>query len=270
MTPMVFSEQQKTDAKPQWLAPDASFEAAFRQRYPLVWLLTLIGPWVLTAVLLVLLYLTQGKEYVGKLLGAAAAAFLFFGRFIILGGQRGEAGALQTFLSPEELFLMLLYMDLLVACVLIFHLGFVFRLPFLGPRLQLLVEDGHFILRSNPWMKRASFIGLVAFVMFPLAATGSIGGSIFGRLLGMSRLTTFLGVALGSLLGCGMMYFGNSLLLRHLNRDNPVVMYGGIVIIALIILLLNHRYRQLKARTLAEVKRRMAENIEPGERAGPA
>lgn len=250
MPPVQQLEPVEQHSAPNWLHPDHHFETSFRQRYPMIWLVTLVGPFVLTAAILVMLYLTQGGEFVGKLLGAALAAFAFFGRFIILSGQKGDIGDIHQFLSSEQLFAMLMYMDLITASLLVFHLGFLFKLPMVGPKLRALVDDGHFILQANPWMKRLSFIGLVAFVMFPLAATGSVGGSIFGRLLGMSRLTTFVGVAVGSFLGCGMMYFGNSLIDQYLNRNNPVVVYGGIVVIALIILLLNYRYRQMKARSL--------------------
>lgn len=117
-----------------------------------------------------------------------------------------------------------------------------------GGKLKALVEDGQFILHSHPWMKRATFLGLVAFVMFPLAATGSVGGSIFGRLLGMSRLGTFTAIMIGNSLGCALMYFGSELITRHLDRDNPMLLIGGIAVVAAIIFLLNQRYRQFKAR----------------------
>ena len=101
-------------------------------------------------------------------------------------------------------------------------------------------------------MKRATFLGTVAFVMFPLAATGSVGGSIFGRLLGMGRHSTLMAIGLGSVAGCGLMYFGADLINRHLDRRSPTVMVGGILIIIAVILLLNLRYRRLMAEHRAE------------------
>jgi hypothetical protein len=73
-------------------------------------------------------------------------------------------------------------MDVMTACVLSSDLGFLFSLPVAGWKLKALVDDGQFDLQSNRWMKRATFLALVAFVMFPLAATGSVSGSIFVRL----------------------------------------------------------------------------------------
>jgi uncharacterized membrane protein len=179
---------------------------------------------------------------------------LFFGKFVILGGSEGELLEVREFYTAEQLVVLVLYMDVMTACVLTSHLGFLFRLPVLGGKLKTLVDDGQFILQSNRWMKRATFLGLVAFVMFPLAATGSVGGSIFGRLLGMSRLGTFTGIAIGNVLGCALMYFGSEVITRHLDRDNPMLLIGGVAVVAAIIFILNHRYRQLKAQQRGDTK----------------
>lgn len=218
---------------------DDGFERSFRRRHPLLWFSTLIGPFAMTAMVLLALSVVVSPDYVKELLVAATFTFFFFGRFVILGGQQ--------FLSPEQLVLMVLYMDLMTAMLLAFHTGFLFRLPWVGKKLRELVDDGQFILESNPWMRRMTFVGIVAFVMFPLAATGSIGGSIFGRLLGMSRLLTFTGVLTGSLLGCGLMYFGASLVEKYIHRDDPWFTVSGIAFVVLLILLLNQRYRRMKA-----------------------
>jgi hypothetical protein len=205
-----------------------------------------------TLMVLALLWYERGADFVWQLLGTALATFFLFGRFVILGGTDPGMEEISSFLTSGELFAMVVYMDVSVACVLAFHLGFLYRVPFIGPRVEALGQDSEFILHSNRWMRRATFLGLVAFVAFPLAATGGVGGAIFGRLLGMGRAATFSGVVLGSLLGCSAMYFGAALINAHLDRDNPWLLVGGIVVIAALILFLNHRYRQLKQRFLDE------------------
>ena len=229
-------------------------ETAFHRDYPLVWFLTLVGPFALTAVALFVIYELAGMNAVWRLVSTAFATFFFFGKFVILGGSEGELLEVREFYTAEQLVVLVLYMDVMTACVLTSHLGFLFRLPVLGGKLKTLVDDGQFILQSNRWMKRATFVGLVAFVMFPLAATGSVGGSIVGRLLGMSRLGTFTGIAIGNVLGCALMYFGSEVITRHLDRDNPMLLIGGIAVIAAIIFILNHRYRQLKAQPRGDTK----------------
>jgi hypothetical protein len=231
------------------------FESSFRKNYPVVWLATLIGPLVLTLCVVLLLGLLYGWGYAGKVVSYALATFFFFGRFVILGGKNSSPDALHQLLSPEQLFAMVTYMDLMVAVLLSFHIGFAFKLPVLGPKISDLVADGRFILSQHPWMRRMTFLGLIAFVTFPLAATGSVGGSIFGRLLGMGRLQTLIGIFLGSVLGNGLMYFGSELIGRYIDKDDPLTTIGGIAVVAAIIILLERRYRKMKQAGLADLRR---------------
>ena len=228
-------------------------EEAFGRDYPIAWWLTLVGPIALTCVILYLVWGFAGTKALWRLI-AMAFAFLFFGKAVILSGMEGNLLESHSFFTVEQLVVIVLYMDLMTACVLAFHLGFLFKMPVIGPKFKSLVEDGQFIMQSNPWMKRATFLGLVVFVLLPLAATGSVGGSVFGRLLGMSRLGTFLGIALGNVLGCALMYFGSELITRYVGRDNPLLLIGGIAVIVAIVLLLNHRYREIKVRNFSSQK----------------
>lgn len=224
----------------------ASIERSFPLEHPFVWLLTLVGPFVLTAVLLGMVYAIAGPEYARTLVVMAIAAMWLFGRLIILGGSDPDVAQVTGSLSSLELFAMVLYLDVAVAMVLTFHLGFLFKLPLIGRKLQALIVDSRFILSRHQWIRRATFLGLVAFVMFPLAATGSVGGSIFGRLLGLSRLSTFLGILTGSLLGNGIMLAASDLLSAHLDKNHPLVKYGGLAAVLLIVLILESRYRRLR------------------------
>ncbi|HOM18599.1 MAG TPA: small multi-drug export protein [Thermoguttaceae bacterium] len=232
----------------QLQSAEEEFTVSFRRQYPVVWWTTLLGPFVLSAAILAAVAVLAGGKWAARLVGTAAATFFFFGRFVILGGEARTPD--MDFFTPGQLMLLVTYMDLMTAILLTSHSGFLFRIPFLGPRMLALVEDGQYILKSNPWMKRLTFAGLVAFVMFPLAATGSVGGSIFGRLLGMSRTSVFIGVALGSVLGNGMMYLGANMINRYLDRNNPWLTIGGIAVVALLIFWLNYRYQRMKRQAM--------------------
>ncbi len=236
------------DSAPSFVAGLDSPEAAFRRDYPTVWAVTLFGPFVLTALLIGLVWCYAGWEFTRRLITSLALAIWLFGRFIILAGSDGTLKDVSGELSTEHLFLLMTYIDVMTALVLAFHLGFLFRFPVLGPRLAALMDDGHFILDHQPWMRRTAFLGLIAFIAFPLAATGSVGGSIFGRLLGMSRLATFLGIAIGTITGNGLMYLFSNLIGEYINKDHPVVKWGGIAVILLIVLLLERRYQTLRHR----------------------
>lgn len=231
------------------LAADDEFEKNFRANYPFLWKATLLGPLLLTVIILGILYVTMGPAYVHRLVATALTTFFFFGRFVILAGAGDqEIAAIQGFFSAELLFVMVVYMDFLVATLLVFHASFLFRIPWLGSRFADLASDGHFILKKNPWIRRATFVGLIAFVTFPLASTGSVGGAVFSRILGMGRGMAFIAIMIGSVVGCGMMYYGSQLINRYLGRDNPITLVAGILVIVLVIVGLNLWYKNLKRR----------------------
>ena len=71
---------------------------------------------------------------------------------MILGGANGEVDVIRSFFTTEELVVLVLYLDLFTACVLTFHLGFLLKLPVIGPKLTDLVLDDQFILHKNPWI----------------------------------------------------------------------------------------------------------------------
>lgn len=198
---------------------------------------TLFGPLLLTAAVVGTIALIGGVGVAKRLVLTAFATFFVLGRFVILSGTESPGG-----LSPAELGLMVFYMDVMTAIVVSFHAGSLFRIPWLGKRLRVLMHDGHELLLHNHWMRRATLLGIIAFVMFPLASSGSVGGSMFGRLLGLSRMMTFFGVVVGSLLGCGTMYYGASFVNQHIDQDNFVVRWGGVLFIVALLALLNKRY----------------------------
>ena len=210
-----------------------------------------MGPFVLSGLLLLGLFYYAGWEFASRLITHTLLALWLVGRFIILSGAEGGVNDFEGALSAFQLFVLMSYLDIMTALVLAFHIGFLFRLPLVGPRVAALVTDGHFILDAQPWMRRATFLGLIAFVGFPLAATGSVGGSIFGRLLGLSRPSTFLCICIGSVIGNGLMYWFADIIDPWVDKDSWLIRFGGIAAIVLIVILLERRYRMLRDRYAA-------------------
>jgi len=231
----------------------SSFESSFRSRFPMLWLTTLLAPVVVTLVLLIVLGITQGWEYPQKLIGHALATFFIFGRFIVLVGTEGASAAKESFkvlLSPGELFAMVSYMDFMVALFVTFHMGILFRLPNIGPKIAMLVWDGKFIMDAQPWIKRVAFFGLVLFVVFPTSTTGSIGGSIFGRLLGLSRWLTVGGVLVGSILGNALMYAFSKQINQYIGPENYWIKILGVALLIVLVFMMEVRYRRVKNKFL--------------------
>jgi hypothetical protein len=229
----------------------ANFESSFRRRFPVIWTLTLLTPVVLSALILVGLGLAYGWKFPRDILGHAFLTFFVLGRFIVLMGLEGDVReGIQISMAPGQLFAMVTYMDFMTAMFVTFHMGFLFRMPYVGPKVATLVWDGKFIMDAHPWIKRVAFLGLVIFVIFPTSTTGSIGGSIFGRLLGLSRFLTLMGILLGSLIGNALMYAFSKQLNDYLSPDNWWLKIAGIALIVILMALMELRYRHVKKKYL--------------------
>ncbi len=226
------------------------FSNSFRRERPVLWWATLVGPFVVSGAMLAALWAERGLDFMLKLVGNAAATFFVLGRFAILIAGDKNSGETLARLTHAEAFVLVTWMDLFVALLLIFHGGIIFRLPWVGSRLAAVREDGEFILSMHPWMRRFTFLGLTAFVAVPVAATGSVAGSIFGRLLGLSRVGTLAAIVCGTLLGNGLMLMGSRVVnaIPFFDKDNPMNLVGGLVSVVGVVVLLNLRYRKLKQR----------------------
>lgn len=250
-TPQDIAQTDLETARLQVMDSFERFEASFRRNHPAIWWSSILGPIITTLAILTVIGATIGPEMVVKILIAAAVTFVFLSRFVILGGEFKDPRV--DFLSTEELFLMVSYMDLIMAVVVTFHIGLMFKLPYLGEKIGLLVGDAQFIIKSSPWMSRAAFLGLLCFVILPVAATGCIGGAIFGRLLGLNRAQTLTGLALGSLAGNGLMYAAARLGATWIGPllQDPWLKYGGLVVLIICIIALE-RFYQYKKRTVLD------------------
>lgn len=235
-----------------------AFEKNFHKNYFSLWLGTLVGPLILTLIAFGVVYAIKGPKFCGELLAATAASFFVLGRFSIVTPFIG--------LTPTDLFWMVTFQDVMVALFFAFHVGFMFRVPWIGPKIAALSSDSEFILAHQPWMKRMTFLGLLAFIAFPLAATGSAGGAIFGRLLGLSRWAIFWGSTIGAVIGNSIMLFLVEFVKDSLPdkmQDSAIVKWGGLPIILIIIFILERRYSSLKRAFEEEKKSIAAQNFPP-------
>lgn len=247
----------KTTEKPltvdtKAIVSDADFELAFKRDHPIMWLTSLIGPAIAAITILGVYYSFYGEDGIKNLAFAILATFLALGRFVILfGGQPIEFTETITFqMSSEALFVMVTTMDFLVAFFVAFHMGILFRIPIMGPKLEDMVSDGRFILKHQPWIRNVAFIGLVLFVIFPSSTTGSIGGSIFGRLLGMKRTRVVTAILIGSLLGNGLMYMMAGWISQYIEKDNIWLKIGGVGSMLIVLFFVERYYRKMKAKYL--------------------
>lgn len=241
---------------------EAKYGADLRRQNPVMWWSTLLGPLGVTAIMLALAGAFRGVNFMINLAVSATMVFFGLGRAVLLLGRDGaqavaEMPKWQQFLASmttQELLVLILWMDALTAFVMIFHASFIYRIPKIGPGMLALQEDGEFFLSQHPWMRRFAWLGLIAFVTFPFAATGSVGGSILGRLLGLSRWATLSGVILGSVISSLTVYAFAATIKKspYFKSDSPWTLIGSIVVIVAIFAFINWRIKKMKQRWAKE------------------
>ena len=146
--------------------------------------------------------------------------------------------------TPYHMAAMVTYMDLSFGCICVYNAGVLFKLPGLGGKLHELQQFCGLMLRRNPWMRKATFLGTCAFVMFPLSGTGAIGGALFSQILGMSQRKAMLAILCGALVGS----FGLAFLASFLPDDfqnSWVLKVGGLVFILVVVALLTRLYKKM-------------------------
>lgn len=247
------------------LAGEMRYGENLKRTNPGLWWGTLVGPLAATVSMLVVAVVVRGLDFVVNLCVSAAMIFFGLGRAVMFVGRDGatdvqDLAAWERVLrgmTVAELGLLIVWMDVLVAFLIVFHASYIYRIPKVGPAMLALQEDGQFILSQHPWLRRFAWLGLIAFVAFPFAATGSIGGSIVGRILGLSRWATLTGVILGSIVSTAAAFaVTNSVKKTSLFSDNnPWVIVGSIVVIVGLFALMNWRYQRMKKRWAAQGRR---------------
>jgi uncharacterized membrane protein len=179
----------------EWIEQDRP-----RNRRERVWkLLALLAPLAIAVAVPVFIWMVLGDESVQRFVANAALSSFFFGKFIIVRGI-GDGGY-----TAYEYAVLVIYLDMIVAFFLTYNLDYAYRIPYVGRRLEGLQDYGREVVDERPWVRKVTFLGVILFVMFPLTGTGAIGGSIFGRLLGLTRIRTLTGIFIGSVTGCGLM-----------------------------------------------------------------
>ncbi len=141
---------------------------------------------------LVQVYSSSGTSGLLQLGNAALLSFLFLGKFVMFAGL--QEGGLSVWILAWMIFLM----DMCCAFALASGLAGLERAPVLGGWLHRARSRALAVLDEYPGLRRMAFFGVIAFVLIPLAGTGAVTGSFVARILGLSRLSGVLAIALAS------------------------------------------------------------------------
>ena len=130
----------------------------------------------------------------------AAGLFLtFVGPTVILGPSVvGESGF--EHLSTWNLVAVSSFMTVVTAFFWTYNLDLLERVPRMGPVLKRSRERMAKWLAGHRWIRRLAVFGVGFFVVLPLPGSGTMGGSVMGRILGLTRRVAFLSVSLGGVI----------------------------------------------------------------------
>lgn len=186
--------------------------------------------------LVVALLLAWEPAHAAKLPGFMAAAFVAAGKFIVLAPVVESGVPYSTYYLAT----MISLMDVATALFVALYLDLLFKAPWLGTRLRALENNGRKTLEARPTYRRWAVAGVAVFVMFPLTGTGAIGGTLFGRLMGLAPGRVLLGITSGAFAGSFGMAAMADLLARVLLpvRDTPAFKVVSYTIVALFLALL--------------------------------
>lgn len=234
------NEKENTDGHGLIFTDDKRLDPGERARYLLV-------PLVITIAVLGLIVVFKGWTWTGQLIVCAGTQFVLAGKFIVFAGL--DPSLSERGFTVLVFAMLVVYMDVLVGSVVMINIAVFYKIPLLGNKLDQIQANSEEMLEANPWARKATFIALMAFVAFPLTGTGAIGGGFFGRMLGLKRKTTFLGLLCGSILGTAGIYglsliFGNVLEYLECPWAKAGLIIGGIVVIAAFIYVLSRRVKK--------------------------
>jgi uncharacterized membrane protein len=199
-----------------------------------------------------------------ELIGLVPVSFFAAGKFLPMWGISGQSN-----FSPWELGLVIWAMDTCTVLIMVYGLEAFYRFRRLKGFLDRVQSNAGLVLAAYPRMRRAAVIGVVLFVLFPVAGTGALVGSFLGILLGLRRqvliaAVSVAGFAGGMLMAFAAIYFRGLVVDLRAMQQDPAVKYIIIGAIAAVVLLgfwlLNRAYR----RALEQAQAEMAARV-PGE-----
>jgi len=129
-------------------------------------------------------------------------AFFAVGKFLPLWGISGESS-----FGPYELGGVIWALDTFSVLVFVYSFEAFYRIPLLRKILDRISHNMELVLRVYPQMKRASVVGVVLFVLFPISGTGALAAACIGVLLRMNRFVLIAAVSFGGCLGGFLMGF---------------------------------------------------------------
>ncbi len=170
-----------------------------------------VGVGVLIAASLIAFRVVEGPYTWLELVGVSITVFLSK-LAIFQGAIEGHSW------SPWTLALIAWEIDLLASTLILLWIARLELLPVAGPALRRAHAQAREALLRYPGLRRMALGGITFFVFVPIPGSGAVTGTLIGQIVGLSRPTGFLTVAIGAGLACAC-YGAAALFLGEQWRD---------------------------------------------------
>ena len=159
-------------------------------------LLRFFSPFIMTGAFFAFMFLTMSQRDFLILSQLMLVYFVPpFGKGTVI------PGGIAVGIDPWTLAIATAFVDVAVGVFLTWNFDLAKKIPFIGSGITRVQRKGEDMLGSLPWLERASFIGIVVFVMFPFQGSGAVGGTILGRAIGLSPKKNLAAVTIGAVSG---------------------------------------------------------------------
>jgi len=141
--------------------------------------------------------------------------------------------------------LSIFWVDIACCLFMIWNFELICNVPYLGNIIRYLIRKGELYLGKHRWLEQLYFIGLIFFVFFPLQGTGSVSGSVIGKMIGLKSIEIFAAIAIGSFLSSFLI--GYSVYALHEYLDvNVWYVLAAVMFIIIILPLLSYGFYKTK------------------------
>ena len=135
--------------------------------------------------------------------------------FTPIGMIAGLPFGMKIGLSIWHAVVFMIFMDAMTSLWIIWNIDLIKVVPGLGYLVRKSQESGKTYLKRNPKIRKFAFLGLTFFVLIPIYGSGSILGSIIGKIISMREHIILLSVLTGvtirliimGLVAEGLLYF---------------------------------------------------------------
>jgi uncharacterized membrane protein len=238
--------------------PHDPYDASWKER------LAVLGTGFGIFFVALVLGLVYAHDATTELLGIVPVSMVAVGKFLPMWGITGQSN-----FNPWELGLVIWLLDTCTVLVVVYGLEGVYRFAYLRRTIDKVRSNVSLVLVAYPRIRKGAIIGVMLFVLFPIAGTGAMIGSFLGILLGLHRHVLIAAVSVGGLIGGMFMavlavYFSETLIWIRDMQQHAVVKYTSIAFMVLIIVLafrwLGNTYKRALAAAAEQVDRAPAED----------